>query len=310
MRVVFAGTPTFALPTLQALLAAGHSLVAVYTQPDRPAGRGRKLAPGPIKQYALDHGLEVRQPLTLRGEEASLAVLLPDVVVVVAYGLILPRAVLAAPRHGCLNVHGSLLPRWRGAAPVARAIEAGDRETGITIMQMEAGLDTGPILLQQSAPINDDDTAATLEQRLAPLGGELMCAALEQLAQRQLSGTAQDDIHACYAAKLQKTEALLDWSAPARQLHRKIRAFNPWPVASTTLRSEVVRIWDVGPLPASASAPATPGTVIAADAAGLYVQTGDGVLCVTRLQAAGARVLPVRDFLNGVRIAPGDRFGL
>jgi methionyl-tRNA formyltransferase len=306
VRIVFAGTPAFALPSLQALVAAGHTLAAVYTQPDRPAGRGRKLTPSPIKQYALEHGLVVRQPTTLRGGEAELAALAPEIMIVVAYGLLLPPAVLAVPVRGCLNVHASLLPRWRGAAPIARAIEAGDRETGVAIMQMEEGLDTGPVLLEQRTPILETDTSATLEPRLAQLGADAMVKALAIFD--RLTPRPQDDTGTCYAAKLNKAEAVVDWTQPAAVLHRKIRAFNPWPVASTTLNGEAIRIWDVGALPHSPAA-GIPGTVVGADAAGLYVQTGDGVLCLTLLQAPGGRALPVRDFLNGVRLAPGDRLG-
>jgi methionyl-tRNA formyltransferase len=306
MKIVFAGTPAFALPSLQALVAAGHTLAAVYTQPDRPAGRGRKLTPSPIKQYALEHGLIVRQPTTLRGGEAELAALAPDVMIVVAYGLLLPPAVLAVPMRGCLNVHASLLPRWRGAAPIARAIEAGDRETGVAIMQMEAGLDTGPVLLERRTPILETDTSAALEPRLAQLGAAALTEALAAID--RLVPRAQGNAGACYAAKLNKAEAVIDWTQPAAVLHRKIRAFNPWPVASTTLNGEVMRLWDVGALPHTSAAGAA-GTVVSADAAGLYVQTGDGVLCLTLLQAPGGRALPVRDFLNGMRLAPGDRLG-
>ncbi|MBI3897533.1 MAG: methionyl-tRNA formyltransferase [Gammaproteobacteria bacterium] len=308
MRLVFAGTPAFALPTLSALHTAGHTVVAVYTQPDRPAGRGRKLTPSPIKQYALDHQLPVRQPLNLRADEeqTTLAALAPEVMIVVAYGLLLPPAVLSIPRNGCLNVHASLLPRWRGAAPVARAIEAGDRETGITLMQMAAGLDTGPMLLQQRVPIDDTDTAERLEQRLAALGAEMMTAALPRLD--RLTPEIQEDQRACYAAKLQKSEAIIDWSQPAPVLHRKIRALNPRPVASTTLHGNVLRLWDVGTITARAGNAAA-GTIVAADANGVLVQTGDGVLALTQLQAAGGRTLPARDFLNGVRLNVGDRLG-
>jgi len=307
MNLVFAGTPAFALPTLQALHTAGHTLLAVYSQPDRPAGRGRKLRPSPIKQYALAHGLPVRQPGTLRGEEKALALLNPEVIVVVAYGLLLPASVLAIPPIGCINVHASLLPRWRGAAPIARAIEAGDRETGITIMQMEPGLDTGPILLQDRIPISDTDTAGTLEARLAHLGAELLVGALERGA---LARRAQDDAQACYAPKLQKSEALIEWSRAAAVLHRKIRALNPWPVATTSWRGEPLRLWEVGPLaPPAGPRRAPPGTVVVADNSGLQVQTGEGVLRITSLQAAGGRALPVGEFLNGTRVRAGDRLG-
>lgn len=310
MNLVFAGTPAFALPTLQALLTAGHTLVAVYTQPDRPAGRGRKLTSSPVKQYALTQGLAVRQPSTLRDEEKTLAALEPDVMVVVAYGLILPPAVLAIPRLGCINVHASLLPRWRGAAPIARAIEAGDSETGITIMQMEAGLDTGPVLVQRRTPILDTDTTDTLEARLARLGADTLVTALEMMASGTLTSHSQNHAQASYARKLQKSEATIDWSQPARLLHRKIRALNPWPVATTLWRGKVLRLREVGRLePRASPAAAPPGTVIATDSAGLQVQTGEGVLNITHLQGAGGRVLPAREFLSGTPLRAGDRLG-
>lgn len=309
MNLIFAGTPAFALPSLQRLHAAGHRIAAVFTQPDRPAGRGRKLNVSAIKAYALAHGLPLRQPTTLRGEEAGIAALRPDLMIVVAYGLILPASVLALPRHGCINVHASLLPRWRGAAPVARAIEAGDSDTGITIMRMEAGLDTGPILLQERTPILDSDTALTLEQRLAEQGAAILARALAALERGDLVAKPQDGTHATYAPKLSKAEAPVDWSLPAAHLHRKIRALNPWPVATTVWRGQPLRLWDVGDLGASPSPGVAPGTVVAAEADGLLVQTGTGVLSIQRLQAAGGRALPVREFLNGTPIARGDQLG-
>ncbi|HEX7044914.1 MAG TPA: methionyl-tRNA formyltransferase [Burkholderiales bacterium] len=307
MKLVFAGTPAFAVPTLAALHRAGHSIVAVYTQPDRPAGRGRRLTPSAVKEYALEHRLPVRQPPRLTGEEQVLGELAPDAMVVVAYGLLLPPPVLERPRYGCLNVHASLLPRWRGAAPIARAIEAGDTETGVTIMQMDRGLDTGPILLQRRIRLRDDDTTASLEPRLAALGAEAMLEALERLAQGALEPRAQDPVHACYAPKLDKAEAPLDWTQPAAVLHRKVRALNPWPVATARWNERVLRLWNVGPLMPSSVQAAAPGTVLAADARGLHVQTGDGVLTVTVLQAPGGRALPAAEFLRGARLRPGDR---
>ncbi|BAU46603.1 methionyl-tRNA formyltransferase [Sulfurifustis variabilis] len=311
MRLVFAGTPAFALPTLEALLAAGHDIRAVYTQPDRPAGRGRRLSESPIKKFALTHSLPLYQPPTLTGIDRHLAPLEPDVAIVVAYGLILPPAMLALPRFGCVNVHASLLPRWRGAAPVARAIEAGDRVTGVTIMQMEAGLDTGPMLAQAEVPILDSDTSASLESRLAPLGAELMVHTLNLLGRGGVRARAQDDAAATYAPKLRKSEATVDWTRSAESLHRKIRAFNPYPVASTLLRGEPLRLWEVGPLDdgEEATPPTEPGTVLDTGAAGIRVQTGGGSLLLTRLQVAGGKVLEARDFLNGTRLAPGDRLG-
>lgn len=309
MNVIFAGTPAFALPALQRLHAAGHALKAVYTQPDRAAGRGRQLRTSPIKDYALANRLPLRQPATLRGEEPFLGEINADVMVVVAYGLILPASILALPRFGCINVHASLLPRWRGAAPVARAIEAGDQETGITIMQMETGLDTGPILLQRDTPILETDTTRVLEQRLAILGADTLMDALERLGKGALAAQPQDSAQACYAPKLRKDETWIDWSQPALQVHRKIRALNPRPVAATRWRGETLRLWEVGALNPASFPDREPGTVIEAGSGGVLVQTGRGVLNIQRLQLAGGRALAVREFLNGTRIAPGDRFG-
>ncbi|MFL6646889.1 MAG: methionyl-tRNA formyltransferase [Sulfurifustaceae bacterium] len=308
MKIVFAGTPAFALPTLERLHQAGHDILAVYTQPDRPAGRGRKLRASPIKEYALAHGLLVHQPATLRGEEPALAALGADAMVVVAYGLLLPSSILSVPRLGCINVHASLLPRWRGAAPIARAIEAGDDETGITIMQMEKGLDTGPILAQTPTPILETDTTESLEQRLAELGAETLLSTLARLVAGEITPRAQDAAHACYAPKLRKEEAPLEWNEPAVRLHRKIRALNPWPIATTVWRGQVLRIWEAATPIAIASDDAAAGTVLTAGPHGLRVQTGDGTLDILRLQAPGGRTLSVREFLNGTPIAAGDRF--
>jgi methionyl-tRNA formyltransferase len=309
VRIIFAGTPAFALPALQALRAGDHDVVAIYTQPDRPAGRGRKLAVGPIKQYALDQRIPLYQPSTLHHETARLAELKADVMVVAAYGLLLPPSVLAIPRFGCINIHASLLPRWRGAAPIARAIEAGDSETGITIMQMEAGLDTGPMLLQRRIAISDADTTASLEERLAGVGAQALVAALAKLEFGRLTPQPQDPAAASYAPKLQKREAAIDWSQPTVALHRKIRAFNPRPVATTTWRGETLRLWDVGPLAATDKFAGAAGTVVAADAAGIRVHTGEGALTIARLQAPGGRVLAAGDFLNGAPLRRGDRLG-
>lgn len=309
MRIIFAGTPAFALPALQALHAGDHDVVVVYTQPDRPAGRGRKLTTGPIKQYALEHRIPLYQPSTLHHEASRLIELRPDAMVVAAYGLLLPPTILEIPRHGCINVHASLLPRWRGAAPIARAIEAGDTETGITIMQMETGLDTGPILLQRRATIDDTDTTASLEERLARVGAEALVAALAKLELGRLAAQPQDSTAACYAPKLQKREAVIDWSLPALTLHRKIRAYNPRPIAVTTWHDETLRLWDVGPLATTDKRQEPPGTVVAADASGVHVQTGEGLLSITRLQAAGGRALAAREFLNGTPLRPGERLG-
>jgi len=307
VRLVFAGTPAFAAPTLEALVAAGHSVVAVYTRPDRPAGRGRQVTPSPIKTLAAAYGLEVRQPDSLRDGAPALAALRPDTMVVVAYGLILPPPILALPRLGCINVHASLLPRWRGAAPIARALEAGDAETGVSIMQMEAGLDTGPVYAQVRTPIRDDDTTASLETRLAQLGAELLIDTLGQLERGHASARPQDAAAACYAPKLQTAEAVIDWREAAAVLHRRIRAFNPRPVARTTLRGETVRIWDVAALATTGTG--APGTIVRSGPDAIDVGTGSGILTLTRLQAPGGKPLAARDFLNGRRLVPGDRFG-
>jgi methionyl-tRNA formyltransferase len=281
----------------------------VYTQPDRPAGRGRKLAASPVKQCAQTHGLEIRQPEKISGEEKILRADAPDAMIVIAYGLLLPPPILAIPRHGCINVHASLLPRWRGAAPIPRAIEAGDTETGVSIMQMEAGLDTGPVLAEARTPIHATDTAQTLHDRLAQLGAETLVATLERLARGAVTSQPQDNAGACYAKKLSKEEARLDWTRPAIVLHRKIRALNPWPVASTVWRGKILRLWEAGPQEAAHHTAGVPGTIVQADAAGIRVQTGNGMLTLTRLQAEGGKILAAGEFLNGHKLAAGDRLG-
>ncbi|HKQ30754.1 MAG TPA: methionyl-tRNA formyltransferase [Burkholderiales bacterium] len=307
MNLVFAGTPGFAVPTLQALLAAGHRIVAVYTQPDRPAGRGRKLIASAVKECALQHGLSVYQPNKLRDAEADLRTAAPDAMIVVAYGQLVSPAILAIPPHGCINVHASLLPRWRGAAPVARAIEAGDNVTGVTIMRMDAGLDTGPTLATAEMPIRDDDTAASLQERLAQQGAQALVSALEALARGALPARAQPQSGATYASKLKKDEAVLDWTQPARALHCKIRAFNPYPIAVTAFRGKPVRVWQVGALDTGGSA--RPGTIVRADKNGIGVQTGNGVLTVTHLQLEGGKPLAAADFVNGTRVRADETFG-
>ena len=289
LSIVFAGTPEFSVPALEALIAAGHQVAAVYTQPDRPAGRGQKLTMSAVKQCALRHGLHVEQPLKLRDPSAieHLATFKPDVMVVVAYGLILPQAVLDIPELGCINIHASLLPRWRGAAPIHRAIAAGDAETGVTIMQMEAGLDTGPMLLERRESIRATDTTATLHDRLARLGAEAIVAALPDLANGTLRPRPQPADGVTYAAKITKEEARIDWSRPASQLDRQIRAFNPWPVAETTLRGDQLRIWSA--MPMTQSSGASPGCVTQVDDDGIHVATGDGSLVLTQVQIAGRK---------------------
>ncbi len=302
LRLVFAGTPEFALPSLHACLASGAQVVAVYTQPDRPAGRGRQLAASPVKQAALAAGLVVEQPPTLRDADARarLAAHAPDLIVVVAYGLILPRAVLALPRLGCWNVHASLLPRWRGAAPIQRAILAGDAETGVDLMQMEAGLDTGPVLLEARTPIGAEDTGGSLHDRLAALGAQLLGEALARVQRGQaLPARAQPDSGIEYAHKLDKAEARLDWHEPAVLLARKVRAFDPWPVAEALLEGERVRIWSAQAVPGAAGA--APGSVVAASAEGIEVATGGGRLRIRELQREGGRRISARDWLNARR---------
>ncbi|MCP3748259.1 methionyl-tRNA formyltransferase [Pseudomonas sp. SBB6] len=299
MRIVFAGTPEFAAEHLKALIDSPYDVVAVYTQPDRPAGRGQKLMPSAVKQLAVDNGIQVLQPPTLRNAEAQaeLAALQPDLMVVVAYGLILPQAVLDIPRLGCINSHASLLPRWRGAAPIQRAVEAGDSESGVTVMRMEAGLDTGPMLLKVSTPISASDTGGTLHDRLAEMGPPAVLEAVAGLAAGTLQGEVQDDSLATYAHKLNKDEARLDWSRPAVELERLIRAFNPWPICHSTLNGEAVKV-----LAASLSTGSgNPGEILSASKDGLIVACGEQALCLTRLQLPGGKALNFSDLFNSRR---------
>ncbi|MGA7802672.1 MAG: methionyl-tRNA formyltransferase [Gammaproteobacteria bacterium] len=308
MKIVFAGTPEFAVPALEALLAGDHDVVAVYTQPDRPAGRGRSLRASPVKQAAQRAGVEVRQPPTLKSDPAvrELAACAPDLMVVVAYGLLLPVAVLEMPVHGCVNVHASLLPRWRGAAPIQRAILAGDPETGVTLMQMERGLDTGPMLARARCPIGPEDTAASLHDRLATLGAELLAGCLDPILGGELRAQPQDDSQVCYAAKIEKAEAELDWHRSAIELDRQVRAFNPWPVAQTRYGLESLRIWRSCPLEFTSEAP--PGTVLAAGRDGIDVACGAGVLRVLEAQLPGRRPTLAADLANA-RPLTGVCFG-
>mgnify|MGYP003407052115 CR=1 FL=1 len=299
LRIVFAGTPEFAARHLQALLDAGHPVVGVYTQPDRPAGRGQKLMPSPVKQLASQHNIPLFQPSSLRDPmaQAELAALRPDLLLVVAYGLILPQAVLDIPRLGCINSHASLLPRWRGAAPIQRAIQAGDGESGVTLMQMEAGLDTGPMLCKVSTPICAEDTAGSLHDRLAELGAQAMAAAIGPLVRGELRGEKQDDSLATYAHKLNKDEARIDWQQPATELDRQIRAFNPWPISHAQLDGETVKV--LSAVPEQASGPA--GTILSANKDGLTVACGEGALRLTRLQMPGGKALAFADLFNSRR---------
>ncbi|MCW2480945.1 methionyl-tRNA formyltransferase [Candidatus Symbiopectobacterium sp. NZEC135] len=308
LRIIFAGTPDFAARHLDALLTSPHQVVGVFTQPDRPAGRGNKLTPSPVKVLAEQHGVPVLQPKSLRPAENQqlVADLQADIMVVVAYGLILPQAVLDMPRLGCINVHGSLLPRWRGAAPIQRSLWAGDAETGVTIMQMDAGLDTGAMLHKLSCPITPQDTSASLYDRLAELGPQGLLTTLAALAQGTAAAEKQDDSLATYAEKLSKEEAKLDWSLSAEQLERCIRAFNPWPVSYITIDEQPVKVWKASALDADHSA--QPGTIISADKQGIQVATAQGVLNLLQLQPAGKKPMSVLDLLNSRRewFTPGN----
>ncbi|WP_079204118.1 methionyl-tRNA formyltransferase [Pseudomonas sp. CC6-YY-74] len=299
LRIVFAGTPEFAAEHLKALLDSPHQIIAVYSQPDRPAGRGQKLTASPVKQLALQHGVPLYQPQTLRdpAAQAELAALAPDLLVVVAYGLILPQVVLDIPRLGCINSHASLLPRWRGAAPIQRAIEAGDSESGVTVMQMEAGLDTGPMLLKVSTPIAADDTGGSLHDRLAGLGPQAVIEAIGGLASSSLVGEVQDDSLATYAHKLNKDEARLDWTRPALELERLVRAFHPWPICHSTLSGEALKV-HAAELGEGSGAP---GSILSADKQGLMVACGQGALRLTRLQLPGGKALNFSDLYNSRR---------
>jgi methionyl-tRNA formyltransferase len=312
LRVAFAGTPQFAVPALQALLASRHGVVGVLTQPDRPQGRGRHPAPSPIKQVALAHGLGVLQPQTLRTAAAleAVAALAPDLLVVVAYGQILPPELLHMPRLGCINIHGSLLPRWRGAAPIQRAILAGDTRTGITIMQMDEGLDTGGILATDSVPIGERDTSATLHEALAARGAQALLAVLDAMGAGAVTARPQPSTGVTYAHKIAKSEALLDWRDSAVDLSRKVRAFNPWPVAQSLFAGEPLRIhgaW-APPQDAGADPGIAPGTWLGLAGDALRVACGSGALHVTHLQRAGRRVVVASEFLNSAGAAAG-RFG-
>jgi methionyl-tRNA formyltransferase len=298
VKLVFAGTPGFAVPALDALHGAGHELAGVFTQPDRPAGRGRKLQASPVALRAEALGLPLFKPEKLHAEaQAQLRQLAPAVMVVVAYGLLLPRAVLDIPPLGCINIHASLLPRWRGAAPIARAVEAGDSESGITIMRMDAGLDTGPMLLLERIPLGQDMTAAQLHDALAPLGGRLIVEALARLERGELPPQPQPAQGMSYARKLSKEEARLDWSRPAEELARRVRAYNPAPVAWSELDGERIRLWNARALDSAATASA--GTVVAADAAGLRVACGADELLITELQRPGGKALAAAQALHG-----------
>jgi methionyl-tRNA formyltransferase len=301
LRIVFAGTPDFSVPPLLSLLDSPHEVAAVYTQPDRPAGRGRKLVAGPVKTVALDKGIPVHQPVSLRDPAAvaDLRALQPDLMVVVAYGLLLPEDVLEIPRLGCVNIHASILPRWRGAAPIQRAIQAGDVESGVSIMRMDKGLDTGPVFLTKRIELAADETGGSLHDRLSLLGAEALLEALPGITDGSLQPRAQDDSQATYAAKLDKKEAHIDWYQAAGQIERQVRAFNPWPVAYTRYENANLRIWEARAIEGMT---AEPGTVMSATRDGVDISTADGLLRVTRLQMPGKRAMDARDFINSQSI--------
>jgi len=308
LRIVFAGTPEFSVPCLEACRASGAEVVAVYTQPDRPAGRGRKLTPSPVKAAAAADGLPVEQPESLKSAEVqqTLAAYRADLMVVVAYGLILPRKVLALPRLGCWNVHASLLPRWRGAAPIQRAILAGDAESGVDLMQMEAGLDTGPVLLERRTPIAPHDTGGSLHDRLSQLGADVLAEGLQRvLAGETLAARTQSEEGVTYAHKLDKSEAQLDFARPATALERQVRAFDPWPVAEGSIAGEALRIWAAEAIDMPHTG--TPGSVLAASREGIDLACGQGVLRVTAVQRAGGKRITAADYLNARPELRGSR---
>ncbi|MFN3234194.1 MAG: methionyl-tRNA formyltransferase [Gammaproteobacteria bacterium] len=298
MKLVFAGTPDIAAMTLQSLIDANHEIIAAYTQPDRPAGRGKKLTKSPVKVLAEQHNISIEQPQ--RFDEQAIATLKnyqPDMMIVIAYGVILPKAVLDIPTHGCINVHYSLLPRWRGAAPIQHAILAGDTQTGVTVMQMDEGLDTGPMLKQTMTTIVSEDTSQTLYDRLAALGASCLCETLEDYL--SLNPKKQDSTRATYARKIQKNQAKIDWQDPAIFSERKVRAYYPWPVAFVEIDGQPVRIWEASIEASDSVNP--PGTVISADKSGIVVQTGENALRLIKVQLPGKRAMPVSDVLNAYR---------
>ncbi|MDE1225068.1 methionyl-tRNA formyltransferase [Vibrio aestuarianus] len=298
LRIVFAGTPDFAARHLAALLSSEHEVIAVYTQPDRPAGRGKKLTASPVKQIAVEHNIEVYQPENFKSDQAKqqLAELNADLMVVVAYGLLLPQAVLDTPRLGCINVHGSILPRWRGAAPIQRSIWAGDSETGVTIMQMDIGLDTGDMLKIATLPIEATDTSASMYGKLAELGPQALVDCIADIASDKAIATKQDDALANYAKKLSKEEAKIDWSMDATFIERCVRAFNPWPMSHFDVAENTIKVWQSRVEAQTSKQPV--GTIVKADKSGIYVATGNGLLVLEQLQVPGKKALPVQDILN------------
>ena len=309
MRIIFAGTPDFAAHILEALLTTDHEICAVYTQPDRPAGRGRKLTPSPVKQLALQNNLAIEQPVNFKQEQdrQKLALYNADLMIVVAYGLILPQVILDTPKLGCININASLLPRWRGAAPIQRAILTGDKETGICIMQMEAGLDTGPVLSRATCQIEQSDTASSLHDRLADLGAKTLLTCLPNLRDLQANSQLQDDSQSNYAEKIQKAEAIINWQNSCTELDQQIRAFNPWPVAQTVWNDKVFRIWAAEPIAEHHHAQA--GEILAINKAGITVATGSGKLQLTEVQVPGKKAMTASNFLNANEMKVGEKLG-
>lgn len=313
LRIIFAGTPDFSVAPLQTLIDSKHDVIAVYTQPDRPAGRGRKLTASPVKQLAIEHAIPVYQPHSLKEAEAqhTLQALQADLMIVVAYGLILPQIILDAPKMGCLNIHASLLPRWRGAAPIQRAIESGDAQTGVTIMQMDAGLDTGDMLFKLSTDIRTEDTAQTLHDRLSLLGCDALTQTIDGLLAGTIKGEKQNDSQVTYAEKMHKEEALINWQEPAQNIVRKIQAFNPWPVAFTDFNGKPLRIWQARLASAdetsSVSDPSSPGEVIAITKNGFIVATQDQPICIQQCQPPGKKAMQAYDFAQS-RQLQGHQF--
>ena len=312
MRVIFAGTPDFAATHLQAILDDDrYQLVAIYTQPDRPAGRGKKITQSPVKKLALANDIQLKQPASLTDikTQETIARLEADVLIVVAYGLILPQAVLDIPRLGCINVHGSILPKWRGAAPIQRAIEAGDRETGVTVMQMDVGLDTGPMLTTSQCTIDDKETSASLYPKLAVLGAQALINTLEKMRSGTAVGIAQDSTQSSYADKIAKQESLIDWSASVTEIERRIRAFNPFPAAYSLVNGQRIKIWLASAV--SRDYPGVPGEILSADDDGLLVKCGNGALLISTIQLAGKSKMCVAEVLKSRAsiFSPGTRLG-
>ena len=312
LRIIFAGTPDFAASNLQALLKAGHQVIGVYTQPDRPAGRGRKLTPSPVKKVAIENNISVYQPLNFKeqSDRQTLNDLNADLMIVVAYGLLLPKAVLEAPRLGCINVHASLLPRWRGAAPIHRSLLAGDTETGVTIMQMDEGLDTGAMLLKKSCVITATETSGELHDKLAVIGAEALLESLPAIADQSIEHIQQDDSLACYAHKLEKAEGEINWNLPAEQIVRQIRGLSPWPVSFTRLNDATLRVWQAETTEQACSE-AAPGQIIATDKKAIYVAGADKAVKLLKIQLPGSKAMDTSAVLNAKRelFADGTQLG-